>query len=99
MPAPDLNFGPRISELAERLAVYSELPGALACTYLTPAHRATANELAQWMRDAGMAVEIDGVANVVGRYPAAAPAPRLWWWARTTTRWSMPANTMGGWAS
>ncbi|MGB8488131.1 MAG: Zn-dependent hydrolase, partial [Xanthobacteraceae bacterium] len=73
MPAPDLNFGPRILELADRLAVYSELLGALACTYLTPAHRATANELAQWMRDAGMAVEIDGVANVVGRYPAAAP--------------------------
>ncbi|MGB7836067.1 MAG: Zn-dependent hydrolase, partial [Xanthobacteraceae bacterium] len=76
MPAPDLNFGPRILELAERLAVYSELPGALACTYLTPAHRATANELAQWMRDAGMAVEIDGVANVVGRYPAAAPGAK-----------------------
>jgi N-carbamoyl-L-amino-acid hydrolase len=76
VPAPDLNFGPRILELAERLAVYSELPGALACTYLTPAHRATANELAQWMRDAGMAVEIDGVANVVGRYPAAAPGAK-----------------------
>jgi N-carbamoyl-L-amino-acid hydrolase len=57
-----LNFGPRILELADRLAVYSELLGALACTYLTPAHRATANELTQWMRDAGMAVEIDGVA-------------------------------------
>jgi beta-ureidopropionase / N-carbamoyl-L-amino-acid hydrolase len=76
VPAPELNFGPRILELAERLAVYSELPGALACTYLTPAHRATANELAQWMRDAGMAVEIDGVANVVGRYPAAAPGAK-----------------------
>jgi len=70
--AGELTFGPRILELADRLAVHSELTGALACTYLTPAHRATANELAQWMRDAGMAVEIDGVANVVGRYAAAA---------------------------
>jgi len=71
--ASELTFGPRILELADRLAVHSELPGALVCTYLTPAHRATAQELAQWMRGAGMAVEIDGVANVVGRYAAAGP--------------------------
>lgn len=77
MSAGELTFGPRILELADRLAVHSELTGALACTYLTPAHRATANALAQWMRHAGMAVEIDGVANVVGRYAAAAgPAAR-----------------------
>jgi beta-ureidopropionase / N-carbamoyl-L-amino-acid hydrolase len=72
--ASELTFGPRILELADRLAVHSELPGALACTYLTPAHRATAQELAQWMRGAGMAVEIDGVANVVGRYAGSAPS-------------------------
>jgi hydantoinase/carbamoylase family amidase len=74
--ASELTFGPRILELADRLAVHSELPGALACTYLTPAHRATAQELAQWMRGAGMAVEIDGVANVVGRYAGSAPSPK-----------------------
>ncbi|HSR75302.1 MAG TPA: allantoate amidohydrolase [Xanthobacteraceae bacterium] len=76
MAASELTFGPRILELADRLAVHSELPGALACTYLTPAHRATAQELAQWMRGAGMAVEIDGVANVVGRYAGSAPSPK-----------------------
>src|SRR5262249_58244267 len=75
--ASELTFGPRILELADRLAVHSELPGALACTYLTPAHRATAQELAQWMRDAGMAVEIHGGANGVGRYAAARPAQNL----------------------
>jgi beta-ureidopropionase / N-carbamoyl-L-amino-acid hydrolase len=74
--ASELTFGPRILELADRLAVHSELPAALACTYLTPAHRATAQELAQWMRGAGMAVEIDGVANVVGRYAGSAPSPK-----------------------
>jgi beta-ureidopropionase / N-carbamoyl-L-amino-acid hydrolase len=74
--ASELTFGPRILELADRLAVHSELPGALACTYLTPAHRATAKELADWMRGAGMAVEIDGVANVVGRYAGSAPSPK-----------------------
>jgi beta-ureidopropionase / N-carbamoyl-L-amino-acid hydrolase len=76
--APEGTFGTRIIELAERLAVHSELPGALACIYLTPAHQAAAKELAEWMRAAGMAVEIDGVGNVVGRYRSAgAPAETL----------------------
>ena len=44
-----------------------------------------------------MAVEIDGVANVVGRYPAAAPDARdSGRWARTTTRWCDAGNTMDG---
>jgi beta-ureidopropionase / N-carbamoyl-L-amino-acid hydrolase len=73
---PELTFGLRIMELADRLAAHSELAGGLACTFLTPAHRATAKELAQWMQAAGMAVEIDGVANVVGRYAAAGPGAK-----------------------
>ena len=70
------DFGARIIDLADRLSRHSELPDALSCTYLTPAHRATAKELAQWMRAAGMTVEIDGVANVVGRYPGALPTEK-----------------------
>src|SRR5262245_7207756 len=73
VPALDGTFGPRIMALPDRLAAHSDLPGALSCTYLTPAHRSAAKELAQWMQAAGMTVEIDGVANVVGRYPAAQP--------------------------
>jgi hydantoinase/carbamoylase family amidase len=64
-------LGARILELADRLATHSDLPGALSCTYLTTAHRTSAKELAQWMQAAGMAVTIDGVGNVVGRYAAA----------------------------
>jgi beta-ureidopropionase / N-carbamoyl-L-amino-acid hydrolase len=74
--APPGTFGARILELADRLARHSDLPGALSCTYLTPAHRASAKELAQWMQAAGMAVSIDGVGNVVGRYPAAQATDR-----------------------
>src|SRR5262249_28451911 len=69
-------FGPRIIDLADRLALHSDLPDGLSCTYLTPAHRTAAKELAQWMQAAGMSVEIDGVANVVGRYPAAGRADK-----------------------
>jgi beta-ureidopropionase / N-carbamoyl-L-amino-acid hydrolase len=69
--SPPGAFGARILELADRLATHSDLPGALSCSYLTPAHRASAKELAQWMQAAGMAVSIDGVGNVVGRYASA----------------------------
>jgi allantoate deiminase/N-carbamoyl-L-amino-acid hydrolase len=74
--APAGTFGTRIIDLADRLAVHSETEGALSCTYLTPAHRATARELAQWMGAAGMTVEIDGVGNVVGRYSSAHPTTK-----------------------
>ena len=76
MSAPPGTFGVRILEFADRLATHSDLPGALSCTYLTPAHRTCAKELAQWMQAAGMAVTIDGVGNVVGRYPAAQATTR-----------------------
>lgn len=70
------DFGARILALADRLAEHSEAPGGLTCTYLTPAHRAAAAVLRDWMRGAGMTAQIDAVANVVGRYPAQNPAAR-----------------------
>src|SRR5262245_3945855 len=64
-------FGRRIMALADRLAAWSDTPGALTCTYLGPAHLAVAAQLCAWMREAGMTAEIDAVGNVVGRLPAA----------------------------
>jgi N-carbamoyl-L-amino-acid hydrolase len=61
----------------EQLAVHSEPAyaerGELCVTYLTDAHRATAAQLAQWMReDCGFDdVTIDAVGNVVGIYHGA----------------------------
>lgn len=69
--APKGIFGPRILDLADRLAKWSDSPDNLTCTYLTPAHRAAARELREWMQAAGMSVDIDAVGNVVGRYAAA----------------------------
>jgi N-carbamoyl-L-amino-acid hydrolase len=71
-----LAFGERIMALADRLATFSETPDGLTCTYLTPAHRTVASELAALMKTAGLAVEIDAVGNVVGRYPSQDPAAR-----------------------
>jgi beta-ureidopropionase / N-carbamoyl-L-amino-acid hydrolase len=71
-------FGRRIIELADRLAQWSESPDGLTCTYLSPAHRSVAAEIAALMRSAGLRTEVDAVANVVGRYPARAQsAPAL----------------------
>ncbi|MGE0038360.1 MAG: allantoate amidohydrolase [Xanthobacteraceae bacterium] len=69
-------LGDRIVSLALRLAEFSETPDGLTCTYMTPAHRATAKQLSEWMTAAGMSVMIDAVGNVVGRYASADPAAR-----------------------
>ena len=68
LPAPGA-FGSRILDAAERLAGWSDAPAGLSCTYLGPAHRAVARALCAAMTQAGLAAEIDGVANVIGRYP------------------------------
>ena len=93
-------FGKRIMELADRLAQWSETSDGLTCTYLSPAHRAVAAEIRDWMRQAGLTTAIDAVGNVIGRYaaadPAAQDADRR---ARTTTPCATPANTTAGSAS
>ena len=51
--------------------------GQLTVTYLTDAHRACAQDIAQGMRDCGFdEVTIDAVGNVVGRYHGATPQAR-----------------------
>jgi N-carbamoyl-L-amino-acid hydrolase len=64
--SPD--FGPTIMHWAEIIGLWSDAEDGLTCAYMTPAHRRTAAQLAEWMREAGMEVRIDAVGNVVGRY-------------------------------
>ena len=63
-------------ERAARLARHSDSPEHYTRTYLTPAHRAAAGEIAAYMREAGMAVRVDATGSVIGRYEAAAPGAR-----------------------
>jgi N-carbamoyl-L-amino-acid hydrolase len=65
-------LGSRIMGMAEQLALISERPDALVCSYLTPAHRATAALIRDWMLGAGLQVEIDAVGNVIGRWSGTA---------------------------
>jgi hydantoinase/carbamoylase family amidase len=69
-------LGERIVALAAHLAQWSETPDGLTCTYLTPAHRAVADELLRLMTAAGMIARIDGVGNVIGHYAAADPSAK-----------------------
>jgi len=76
-------LGNLLWDWAETMAVHSDPEfkeeGQLTVTYLTDAHRACANLLRGWMKDAGFdAVTIDAVGNVVGVYYGAdSRAPRL----------------------
>ena len=71
-----LEFGHTIMAWSEMIGAWSDEEDALTCAYMTAAHRQTANQLALWMRAAGMQVAIDAVGNVVGRYQSANPAAK-----------------------
>jgi OHCU decarboxylase len=71
--AVPLEFGPAIMQWSETLAAWSDDEDGLTCAYMTPAHRQTAAQLLDWMREAGMDAHIDAVGNVVGVYRSAAP--------------------------
>ena len=61
---------------AAALAQHSDSPEHYTRTYLSPAHQAAARQIGAWMAEAGMAVRVDAVGNVIGRYEAAAPGAR-----------------------
>ncbi|MBY0240960.1 MAG: allantoate amidohydrolase [Burkholderiaceae bacterium] len=69
-------LGATILAWAEQLGTLSEDKHGLTCTYLTATHRATAVQLMQWMREAGMHAHIDAVGNVVGRFLSTDPQAR-----------------------
>jgi allantoate deiminase len=56
---------------------YSSAPDNLTRTYLTPAHRAALEQVAEWMQAAGMTTRIDPAGNLVGRQACAADGPAL----------------------
>ncbi|MCF4164207.1 allantoate amidohydrolase [Zavarzinia compransoris] len=75
----DISLGQRLYERLEAFARHSEDgPDTLTRVFLSPEHRAAAEELLGWMRDAGMTAQIDAIGNVVGRYEGLTPdAPCL----------------------
>ncbi|MBI3702455.1 MAG: allantoate amidohydrolase [Rhizobiales bacterium] len=74
----DDRLGRRAMARLDALAQHSDEPGKLTRLYLSAAHKAAAEELAGWMREAGLTVSIDALGTVLGRYESASPgAPAL----------------------
>ncbi|NRR30344.1 allantoate amidohydrolase [Oxalobacteraceae bacterium] len=63
-----LLFGDTVMQWSETIGAWSDDETNLTCAFMTDAHKKTANQLASWMKEAGMEVHIDAVGNVVGRY-------------------------------
>jgi N-carbamoyl-L-amino-acid hydrolase len=74
MTSTAADFGAKILDLAGRLAQWTELPEGLMCTFYSPAHKAAAAQLRDWMERAGLSARVDAVGNVLGRYPSADPS-------------------------
>lgn len=74
--ASALGVGAQVLQWADELAGHSDHPDGLTVGYLTRAHQTAAAEIAGWMIEAGMQVEIDAVGNVVGRYASPDPSAK-----------------------
>ena len=68
-----LLFGEQIAWRIDALAAITEAPGQLTRIFLTPEHRAAAEMIMAWMREAGMAAHLDAIGNVCGRYEGERP--------------------------
>ena len=69
-------FGSLLMDWLETLGAWSEMEDGLTCSYMTPVHCRTAEQLAAWMQGAGMQVHIDAVGNVAGRYLSDTPGAK-----------------------
>src|ERR1700730_2728707 len=65
---PITSLGDEIVGRINRLATISETPEHLARIFLTGEHRAAADLILGWMREAGMRAHLDAIGNVCGRY-------------------------------
>src|SRR2546423_1760574 len=67
-------LGDTIVRGINELAAISETTGQITRVFLTPEHRAAADLLLGWMRDAGMSAHLDAIGNVCGRYEGERPS-------------------------
>jgi allantoate deiminase len=65
-----------VIDLCRKLAQFTEEPGHITRTFLSPPMRHVHRELGGRMQELGMAVSVDAVGNLRGYYPARTPAAR-----------------------
>jgi allantoate deiminase len=66
-------LGDEIVARINQLGAISETPEHLARIFLSKEHRAAADLILKWMRDAGMRAHLDAIGNVCGRYEGERP--------------------------
>lgn len=65
---PDISIdGAALMARLDAFAAFTQTPGMVTRTYLTPAQRAAGRQLIAWMVEAGMTAGFDALGNVVGR--------------------------------
>jgi allantoate deiminase len=64
----NLSLGSEIVGRIDALAAISQTPEHLTRIFLTREHRAAADLILGWMREAGMSAHLDAIGNVCGRY-------------------------------
>ncbi len=69
----DPALGQEIVRRISALGDISESSSDLTRIFLTPEHRAAAEMLLAWMREAGMRVHLDAIGNICGRYEGERP--------------------------
>jgi allantoate deiminase len=67
------SLGDEIIGRIASLAAISETSDNLTRIFLSPEHRAAAEVILSWMRDAGMHAQLDAIGNVCGRYEGDRP--------------------------
>ncbi len=63
----------RISDRCDELSRLSELDGGLTRVFLSPEQRQASDRVLRWMREAGMAAQLDAIGNCAGRYEGERP--------------------------
>ncbi|MGI9492041.1 MAG: allantoate amidohydrolase [Geminicoccaceae bacterium] len=67
-PALPSLLGRTLDDRFEALAAMTDRPDQFTRLYLSPAFRQACDQVAAWMKQAGMSAKIDAVGNVIGRY-------------------------------
>jgi len=67
------SLGEEIVSRINQLAAISETPDNITRIFLTAEHRAAADLILSWMREAGMSAHLDAIGNVCGRYEGERP--------------------------
>ena len=66
-----------VMQRVDALAQVSENEGSTTRFFASPAMRRANHDVGLWMREAGMALRVDAVGNLIGHYPAAQPDGKI----------------------